>query len=273
MKIKEIECKSVLNKTGFPADYCINPYRGCAHACIYCYARFMKRFTGHTEPWGSFVDIKINAVEVLKKELSRTKKGSVFLGTVTDIYQPLERKYKLTRGILETLLGYDWPVSLLTKSNLVVRDIDLLKKLSDVEVGLSITTLDAKISCWFEPRASLPRERIGALKKLHSKGIRTYAFLSPMLPGLVNFEKIFSVLKGNIDYIMAEELNTSPLYWRGMKRILQVRFPKLLPIYQKCYFEDRDNFSQQMQKKLKDLAKKFKIPFEGYYIHNKGTVF
>ena len=130
-QIKTIQCKSVLTRSRLPeVDYCINPYVGCLHGCIYCYARFMKRFTGHTEKWGKFIDVKINAPEVLEKELSRSpEKGTVLLGSVTDAYQPIERKYKITRAILEILLKHHFPISILTKSDLVVRDIDLLKKL------------------------------------------------------------------------------------------------------------------------------------------------
>lgn len=110
MKIKEIKSKTILSKTGLPADYVINPYVGCLHACAYCYARFMKRFTGHREPWGQFLDIKINAPELLEKEIRKKKKGKVMFSSVTDPYLPLERKYQLTRQCLKILLEYQWPI-------------------------------------------------------------------------------------------------------------------------------------------------------------------
>ncbi|MCG2686361.1 radical SAM protein, partial [Candidatus Parcubacteria bacterium] len=132
MKTALIQCKTLLTKSRLPeADYCINPYIGCSHECVYCYSRFKKRFTGHTEKWGEFVDIKINAPEVLEKQLSRNpKKGVALLGSVTDAYQPVEKKYKITRAILKVLLKYDFPVSVLTKSDLVTRDVDLFKQFS-----------------------------------------------------------------------------------------------------------------------------------------------
>ncbi len=131
MKLREIQCKSALAKCGVPGGgLSINPYIGCGHGCVYCYARFMKRFTGHTEKWGNFVDVRVNIADVLKKDLKSPKyKGKqIHIDTVTDPYQPVERKYKLMRGILEILMNYDNPVSILTKSDLVLRDIDLLKK-------------------------------------------------------------------------------------------------------------------------------------------------
>src|SRR5512139_2591112 len=107
MKVREIFSKAILTKTAISSyDYCINPYVGCGHGCRYCYASFMKRFTGHREPWGDFVDVKINAPQVLKKQLRRAKRGSVLVGSVTDPYQPVEKKYGLTRGCLEALLEH-----------------------------------------------------------------------------------------------------------------------------------------------------------------------
>lgn len=128
IKIKEKFCKSAISKCGFPGGgWCINPYVGCGHNCQYCYARFMKRFTNHLEEWGNFIDVKVNITEVLKKEINRPKfqKGRIYIGTVTDPYQPIEGKYQLTRKILEILKNYKNPISILTKSDLVLRDIDL----------------------------------------------------------------------------------------------------------------------------------------------------
>ncbi len=104
MNINIVEAKSILLRSGIPdVTYCINPYTGCPHACIYCYASFMKRFTGHTEPWGEFIDIKINAAEILKKQIKRAKKDKVLLSSVTDPYNPYEEKYGITRQCLEVL--------------------------------------------------------------------------------------------------------------------------------------------------------------------------
>src|SRR3990172_5539619 len=144
--IREIKAKSILTKSGIPGvDYCINPYVGCSHGCRYCYATFMKKYTGHTEPWGSFVDVKINAPEILQKQLKRAKRGRVLISSVTDAYQPIESKYKLTRQCLEILLQSQFPVDILTKSPLVLRDTDLIKKFKDIEVGITITTNEEKI--------------------------------------------------------------------------------------------------------------------------------
>jgi DNA repair photolyase len=126
MKAREISAKTVLTRTGIAGyDYCINPYVGCEHGCLYCYASFMKRFTGHREPWGEFVDAKVNAPQVLRRQLKKAALGSVLVGTVTDPYQPAEKTYSITRGCLEALLERQFPVQLLTRSPLCLRDRDL----------------------------------------------------------------------------------------------------------------------------------------------------
>ncbi|MEK7658506.1 MAG: radical SAM protein [Patescibacteria group bacterium] len=266
MVIKSIRCKTLLTKSRLPeVDYCINPYIGCLHGCVYCYARFMRRFAKHTERWGDFLDVKINAPEVLEKELSRhPKRGIVLLGSVTDAYQPVERKYKITRSVLQVLLKHNFPVSILTKSDLVVRDMDVLKQLKDCEVGLTITTLDGGVASDFEPRTNSPQERIDALKALHSAGIKTYAFIGPILPGFTNLKAIFSELNGRVDFVMAEVLNTRCGNREDIKKIIGEKYTELLPLY-------NDGFSKeywaQIEREAKALSAKFSIPLKGFYYH------
>jgi len=266
MKINIIQCKTLLTKSRLPeADYCINPYIGCLQGCIYCYSRFMKRFTGHLERWGEFVDVKINASEILERELSRNpKRGVVLLGSVTDAYQPIERRYKITRDILRVLLKYNFPISILTKSDLVIRDIDLLKQFSDCEVGLTITTLDEQIAKDFEPRSSSPQRRLKSLEILHDSGIRTYGFIGPILPELTDLELIFTALQGKVDFIMAESLNMKCGNWENIRSVLEKKYLHLLALYQ-ARFDQK--YWEQIERKLKELSSKFRIPLRGFYRH------
>jgi len=203
MKIQEISVKSVLSKSKV-YDYTVNPYRGCSNACRYCYAAFMKRFTGHREPWGEFVDVKINAPEVLAKEITRKPMGRVWVSGVCDPYQSAEKKYRLTRKCLEILVMSGWPVTIQTKSPLVLRDIDILKTSEKVEVGFSITTAEEKIRRIFEPEASPINERIYALKSLHANRIKTFVMIAPLLPGA---EKLPGELAGAVDFVLVDRLN------------------------------------------------------------------
>jgi len=209
MIVKRIQAKSILSLSKV-YDYVINPYIGCQHACSYCYARFMKRFTGHREPWGKFVDVKINAPDLLRVEINKKEQGRVWISGVCDPYQPLEVKYKLTRQCLEILAQNNWPVTVQTRSPLILRDIAILKGAKDFEVGLTITTMDDDMRKLFEPSAPPIKDRLNALGVLHRAGIRTYAMIAPMLPGA---EGLAGVLKGNVDYIMVDRMNYNHARW------------------------------------------------------------
>ena len=203
MVIREIHAKTILSKSQV-SDYAVNAYVGCQHACVYCYAKFMKRFTGHTEEWGAFVDVKVNAPELLAKEVLKKRRGQVWISGVCDPYQPLERKYKLTRKCLEVLVKNKWPVRVQTKSPLVLRDIDILKQGSDVEVGFTITTADERMRKIFEPGAPPIAKRIEALKQLHAEGIRTFAMIAPLLPGA---EGLPALLRDSAEHVLVDRLN------------------------------------------------------------------
>jgi len=203
MVVNEIQAKAILSVSQV-YDYALNPYTGCTHACSYCYARFMKRFSGHKELWGEFVDVKINAPDLLERELKRKKRGTVWVSGVCDPYQPVEARYKLTRQCLELLVQEQWPVRVQTRSPLVTRDIDILERGDDVEAGLSITTADDEMRALFEPRAPSIQARLDALDKLHRAGIRTFAMIAPMLPGA---EGLAELLAGRADYILIDRMN------------------------------------------------------------------
>jgi len=213
MIIKEIAAKSILSKSQI-YDYALNAYVGCQHSCIYCYAKFMKRFTGHSELWGEFVDVKINAPELLDCEVKKKKKGNVWISGVCDAYQPLEKKYQLTRRCIEILVENGWPFTVLTKSPLVLRDIELLKKAKDSEVGFTITTADEKVRKIFEPNAPPIAKRVEALDILHTAGIKTFVMIAPLLPGA---EGLVDMLKGKVDHVLLDRLNYHYADWAYKK--------------------------------------------------------
>ena len=209
MIVKEIRARAILSNSKV-YDYVINPYAGCQHGCTYCYARFMKRFTGHKEPWGEFVDVKINASDLLQVEIKRKKRGSVWISGVCDPYQPLEAKYKLSRSCVEILEEHNWPVIVQTRSPLILRDIDILKEARDFEVGFTVTTMDDGIRKLFESSAPPIKDRMNALDVLHRAGIRTYAMIAPMLPGA---ESLAEALGGKVDYIIVDRMNYNHADW------------------------------------------------------------
>jgi len=203
MIVKEVYAKTILSKSKV-SDYTINPYVGCEHGCSYCYARFMKRFTGHREEWGRFVDVKINAASLLQREIRKKRVGRVWISGVCDPYQPFENKYELTKTCLEVLSTHSWPVTIQTKSPLVLRDIELLRKFNEIEVGLTITTADENIREIFEANSPPIKERVETLERLHSVGIKTYAMIAPILP---KAEDLVERLSGKVDYVLIDRMN------------------------------------------------------------------
>jgi DNA repair photolyase len=240
--IKEVQAKSILNVSKVYA-YVVNPYTGCQHGCSYCYARFTKRFSGHREPWGEFVDVKINAPDLLRVEISKKRRGKVWVSGVCDPYQPLERKYELTRRCLEILRQHNWPVAIQTRSPLVLRDLDIIREARAFEVGLTVTTADDDTGKLFEPNAPPISDRVRTLDEFRRAGVRTYAMIAPILPGA---EALPKLLAGKVDYVLVDRLNYHYADW----------------VYRKYGLEDSrsDEFFQRMGRELASRFGKLNIP-------------
>jgi len=230
----------------------------------------MKRYTGHDDDtWGSFVDIKINAPEVLAKEIKKLKGNpTIFLSSVCDPYQRVEAKYKITRKCLEILSSHPFPVSILTQSRLVVRDIDLFKRFKDIEVGMSFITMSEKATRIFQPLAAKPKDRVKTLKGLHEAGIKTYIHLGPILPIFTDFEEVFGETYRYIDGAMAETLNTRGENWGKFIQVLSRYYPELLPHFKKEQFKDPQYLSQ-IRDEFGKTTRKYRIKSLGIFSHSK----
>lgn len=218
-----------LVKSGLPSlDYTLNPYTGCSHGCIYCYARlYCNPEIGNN--WGKIVVVKENIVEVLRREVRKSKKGRVGLSTITDPYQHIEKKEELSRRILQILLKSGFHVSIQTKNELVLRDTDLLASHTDsVDVGFTITTLDDSLARTIEPNASPPRNRVKALEKLHSEGIRTWVFLGPIIPGTEDdIDDIVEVAKVTESVLYYDKYRIKTFMKSGLEKELAERAKKI----------------------------------------------
>ena len=269
LKIKEIKASSIITKSNLPdADYVINPYVGCMHKCIYCYACFMKRFTNHNEPWGEFVDVKINAPDLIPGKTEKYKDKSIFMSSVTDPYMALDRKYELTRKILERLISLQPNLGIQTKSDLITRDIDLLKQFDNCEAGLTITTLNESLQKEIEPLGSSPQKRIEALQELKKAGIKTYVFVGPILPYLTDWKEIILQTKDFVDFYMLENLNVKGTVWNSVKNWLQKKHPELLEKYEEIYFS-KNNYWDEVEEEVKDFCKKQGVDGRIYFHHGK----
>jgi DNA repair photolyase len=229
------ECKSALTRSKIPSlDYALNPYVGCEHGCAYCYATFMSRFTGIEGEWGSFVGVKERAPEVLARELRRREPGVVCLGTVCDAYQPVEARTRLSRACLEAFVGTEgFEVGVLTKSDLVARDRDVLERLESPDVGFTITCLDARLARAVEPRAPAPVRRLEAMKELAAAGIPVWGFLGPILPALSDSEEAIAEVLREMDRagasrVLVDRMNLYPKVWRRFRDLVAREFPEHL---------------------------------------------
>jgi DNA repair photolyase len=255
MRITEVYCKNALSKSKISGmDYALNPYIGCEHGCVYCYADFMKKYTNHKEEWGEFVDVKVNIVDRLRHQIKRTKPGTIMIGTVTDAYQPLEEKYQLTRRCLEILADFNFPISIQTKSNLVLRDVDILKRIKNKEVGFTITCIDPKIEELFEPKASKLEQRFEALRKLKENEIPVFVFFGPILPFFSDSKKsIESLLERlqniGIEEILFDRMNYLRAKWKKIGTFIERNFPYALNYYRQVA-NDGKSYSDRLRSVL-----------------------
>lgn len=258
MKVIETEAKNLLTKTGIPgADWVINQYVGCQFSCLYCYAKFMCRFKpSDYGKWGTWVEVKANAVNLIR---DKKIEGRVFMSSVSDPYQPVEKKFELTREILK-IMDKDVELSILTKSDLVIRDIDLLKQFKKVEVGLTINTFSGKDKAIFEPYSPPSQNRIEALKELHESGIKTYAFISPIIPELIDLEKIIRECKPYVDYFIFELINVRGA-GREFLKIIHDQYPESYEI-----LTDRRRFKFFVEE-VQDIIMNSGVKTEGLHIH------
>ena len=266
MIIKEIQTNDYLTKSNLPAsDYVINPYVGCTHGCRYCYASFMKRFTGHKEKWGEFIDIKLCDKKIDLKKISGK---NVFLSSVTDCYNKFEEKYKITRNILEQLVDSDCYLSISTKSKLILRDIDLFKKMKHLVVCMSINTLDEKFRNDMD-NASTIKERMEALKELHNNGIYTVLFLSPIFPHITDWKEIIECTKDYIDEYWFENLNLRGDYKKDILDYIKNNYINIYSDYIDIYEKHNNSYWQNLAKEINNYCDNNKIKYINYFYHKE----
>ena len=251
MIIKEIETKNVITKSNLPVcEYSVNPYVGCTHACKYCYASFMKRFTNHPEPWGEFLDVKHwDKIKNPKKYAGK----ELFIGSVTDPYNPQEEIYGRTRTLLTELQGSGAKLSIATKSNLILRDLDLIKTFPDARVSWSINTLDEAFKDDMDKAVSIER-RLAAMKVLHKAGVRTTCFISPIFPGITDVKAIITQAKEHCNLIWLENLNLRGSYKAVIMDYIKEKYPALLLLYQDIYNRNDRRYWEMLDTELKEYA-------------------
>lgn len=263
--VKDTKVKSILTKSNLPvADYSVNPYIGCEHECKYCYASFMKRFTNHSEPWGSFVDVKY------WQEIKNTSKYAgkeLFLGSVCDPYQPLEEKYKRTRALLEQMRGSGCSLSIATKSDLVLRDIDIIKTFPNARVSFSINTLDENFKNDMDKAVSIER-RFAAMKAFYDAGIRTTCFISPIFPEITDVPAIIKKAKSQCNLIWLENLNLRGDFKFVILKYIGEKYPSLATLYNNIYLKGDKTYWAELDITIKKFCEKEEL----LYVKNDDSI-
>lgn len=220
------------------------------HGCRYCYASFMKRFTGHAESWGTFLDVKIWP-EI--KNPSKYAGKELFIGSVTDHYLPQEEQYGRTRALLEQLKGSGAKISIATKSDLILRDLDLIKTFPNARVSWSVNTLDENFKNDMDNAVSIGR-RLTAMEIFHRAGVRTTCFVSPIFPGITDVKAIIERTRGLCNLIWLENLNLRGSYKTVIMEYIQKKYPELLPLYQEIYRKGNRSYWELLDAELKAYA-------------------
>ena len=249
--IRTINVQSVMTKSSLPVGgYSVNPYVGCPHACKYCYASFMKRFTGHTEAWGTFLDVKC------WKPVGNPHKYDgqrIVIGSVTDGYNPYEAEFGNTRRLLEELKGTQAEIMICTKSDLVLRDLDLLKRFPKVTVSWSVNTLDEQFRSDMDRAVSIER-RLAAMRQTYEAGIRTVCFVSPIFPGITDVKAIIERVKDFADLVWLENLNLRGQFKGVIMDYIREKHPSLVPLYEDIYNRKRSDYWQSLEKEISAYA-------------------
>lgn len=263
--IKDVDVKGVLTKSNLPAsDYSVNPYVGCTHACKYCYASFMKRFTNHPEPWGEFLDVKHWP---LIKNPHKYADKELFISSVTDPYQPLEKIYGRTRAFLEQMQGSGCKISIATKSDLILRDMDLIKTFPDACVSWSINTLDENFKEDMENAVSIER-RLEAMKAFHNAGVRTTCFISPIFPAITDVPAIIHRVKSQCNLVWLENLNLRGGYKTLILDYIAEKRPELVPIYQEIYQMKDKGYWTMLDEEVRRFAERENL----LYVRNDDSI-
>lgn len=267
-----LKTRTLLNRCNVPRmpfSWTINPYRGCEFACKYCYARYTHEFMELRDPlaFEQKIYVKQNVAAQLRRDLSRVKKDEMIaIGTATDPYQPAERRYEVTRSILEELAqheGYD--VGIVTKSNLVVRDTDVLRRIGErnkIYVNLTVTTLDQRLAHILEPRAPRPDLRLAAVHALNEAGVAAGVICAPVLPGITDgVKELDALVKATRDhggrYIFANPLFLKPCSAAVFMPFLEDEFPHLVEKY-RAHFGNKAFVGAAYRKRISELMRKLR---------------
>ncbi len=258
MKIVEYSSKTAISKSNLPElDYAVNPYSGCQHRCIYCFAIDFTHIDDARENWGHSVYVKTNLIEILQKQIKGMRRGITGISTVTDAYQPAEAKYKLTRQSVNILLENGFRVTVQTKSPLAARDMDIFTQhRNTLDIGVTLTTIDRKKALEIETQTPAPSQRIRLLEKLHENGLKTWIFIGPIIRGFNDdtheVEGIFEVASNTGSRVIYDYYST----YKNSSAFMKNEFSGTL---QDQDFAGNAEWKRSIQKSMELLGKKYGV--------------
>lgn len=268
MNVNHVNAHSIITITKLEnADYTINPYIGCTHGCVYCYAEYMARFTGHkSEKWCTFLDVKENYTFPDNKFQDK----NILIGSATDPYNHFEKQFEKTRAILQNLTNSLAHIEILTKSPLVLRDIDVLSQIKDIKVGFSLS-VDDELARLTEPFAPPPSERIEAMRALHSAGITVFAFISPIIPFFSDYQTIVKSVEKYASYVGFENLNLRGGFKAGVFNVIREYFPNIFQRFASIYFSRQAfyKFWRIKEREIHEFMQTMEhLPHKMYFFHD-----
>lgn len=257
-----VRIKDYLTKTKLETlDYVINPYSGCPHKCLYCYATYMMSFSKHKEQWGDFLDIRYTKKKI---NLYKIKNKKVMISTVTDPYNYFEEKNRITRNIMEQVSNSEAFITVMTKSKLVLRDIDLFKKTKNIEIVISICTADEKLKEKLEPCSSSIAERIEALKVLKENGIKTVVFISPIIPELTDFKQIIELTRAYADEYRFDRLNLRSSFKTKMLNFINKEYPSMVNLFNDIYKNKNMHYFEEISSEIDSYCQTNGIAYKNF---------
>lgn len=268
--VAQTPVKTFLSQSKIPGyDYVINPYVGCPHRCVYCYAEYMRKFSGHEEPWGDFLDVRYCEIPLKPNKLFHAR---VLISSVTDPYNFYEPKYEVTRGLLKQLRDCQAYVHILTKSALVIRDIDLFKQLPECGVTLSFSSADDTFRTLAEPNASTVEEKIIALHTLHAQGLSTEVMIAPIMPGITDWKEIISRTRAYTNHYSFDSLNMRSAYQRKVLNFIEQHYPKQLPLYTDIYLHENFSYWENLANEIREYARVENLEVQLYFPHEPKKI-
>ncbi|MFH1878276.1 MAG: radical SAM protein [Candidatus Omnitrophota bacterium] len=281
MEVKEVKVSGILNPTSIDiGEYVINPYRGCAYSCLYCYARFNKVALKDPRAWGTYVDARINAPQLLERELAVKKPTKVLLGSTTECFQPCEADHEITKKVLEILINRKVFFSILSRSPGILRYMDLLKSGYCDAVYFTVNSYPPRLKSLLEPYSPSFEARAEAVNTLIKEKVRVIPYFSPVLPYISGLENVFSIFPGS-DRVEFEALNFSlGNIGEVMERVERV-YPELMPVYRRMLSDEgfyRDVWSEVKNTIMKEAAKEKKEHkiythrFNAYFVNTYSRV-